>query len=121
MSDGQLPLFELEEPPQDIYPTETLAGATRPPRLTSVEIDGLKGFDHSTVELKPLTVLTGPNNCGKSTVLQAIALAFECFRRCLDVDRWSLKASGRAVSEFDFLPVNQRRVEDGRGSRRLGE
>ena len=45
----------------------------------------------------------------QSTILQAIALGFECLRRCVDVDRWKLVESGRAVTEFEFLPVNEPR------------
>src|SRR5262249_193019 len=54
-----------------------------------------------------LTILTGPNNSGKSTVLQAIALFFEVFRRCLNTENWTLSDTGRVVAEFEFLPVNQ--------------
>lgn len=100
-------LFVAEEVTPDVYPAAFLTQKANAPFLTKVEIDGLKGFDHTTVELRQLTVLTGPNNSGKSTVLQAIALAFECFRRCLDAQRWTLTSSGRAVVEFEFLPVNQ--------------
>ena len=66
-----------------------------------------KGFNDCEIGLSPLTLLTGPNDSGKSTVLQAIALGFECFRRCLDTQRWRLQRAGRSVNEFDFLPVNE--------------
>src|SRR3989304_5313039 len=105
----QLRLFgdDNEEPIPDRYPTPPFTRSVDSPILTSVEIDGLKGFDHVTIELQPFTILTGPNNSGKSTILQAIALGFECFRRCLDTDHWQLRTTGRAIAGFEFLPVNQ--------------
>src|SRR5689334_18495507 len=103
----QKELFDAEDVAPDVYPAAFLTQNANIPFLVNIEIDGLKGFDHTTIELRQLTVLTGPNNSGKSTVLQAIALAFECFRRCLDAQRWNLTSSGRAVVEFEFLPVNQ--------------
>lgn len=98
---------ENSAPPADQYPSAFLERPENAPRLERIQIDGLKGFDRSTLHVAPFTLLTGPNNSGKSTVLQAIALGFECFRRSLDTTRWSLRSSGRAVTEFEFLPVNE--------------
>ena len=108
MDQAKLPFQDMEdEPTPDIYPGAFLNRSDSSPYLASVDIDGLKGFDHVEIELRRLTILTGPNSSGKSTILQAIALAFECFRRCLDVSHWKLRSAGRAVSKFEFLPVNQ--------------
>jgi predicted ATPase len=100
-------LASLDEPPPEQFPTAFLARDAEAPHLERVRIDGLKGFDDCTIHLAPLTLLTGPNNSGKSTVLQAIALGFECFRRCLNTAKWTLQKAGRSVTEFDFLPVNE--------------
>ncbi|MFC1662369.1 ATP-dependent endonuclease, partial [Gemmatimonadota bacterium] len=100
-------IVQDEEPVAESYPSAFLAREPGAPTLVSVRIEGLKGFDDTQISLAPLTILTGPNNSGKSTVLQAIALGFECFRRCLDTERWKLQPSGRAVNELDFLPVNE--------------
>jgi predicted ATPase len=105
----QLDLFETTEPSPDTYPAGFLDETSVAPRLKQVRIDGLKTFDRTTVVLPLLTVLTGPNNSGKSTILQAIALGYECLRRCVEPERWKLADSGRAVSEFQFLPVNDPR------------
>lgn len=44
--------------------------------ITSVEIEGLRGIRKGRLEgLAPLTVLTGPNASGKSTVLDALLIA----------------------------------------------
>ena len=102
------PELETQEaPPADTYPSAFLARDTNAPTLESIHIEGLKGFKDCEIGLSPLTLLTGPNDSGKSTVLQAVVLGFECFRRCLDTQRWRLQRAGRSVNEFDFLPVNE--------------
>jgi energy-coupling factor transporter ATP-binding protein EcfA2 len=42
--------------------------------LIGVQLDRFKVFEHATFEIAPLTVLIGPNNAGKSSLLQALAL-----------------------------------------------
>jgi energy-coupling factor transporter ATP-binding protein EcfA2 len=44
--------------------------------ITSIEIENLRGIRTGRLEgLAPLTVLTGPNACGKSTILDALLIA----------------------------------------------
>ncbi|MCC9706889.1 DUF3696 domain-containing protein [Streptomyces sp. MNU76] len=43
--------------------------------ITSLEIRGFKRFQSESFELRPLTVLTGVNGGGKSTVIQSLLLA----------------------------------------------
>lgn len=44
--------------------------------IKSVTVDGFRGIRHGTLhDLTPLTVLVGPNGCGKSTILEAIQIA----------------------------------------------
>jgi ABC-type cobalamin/Fe3+-siderophores transport system ATPase subunit len=105
MPQTQLDL-DIDEPPRAFFPAAFLTEEGPHLQLKAIEVDGLKGFDNTRIELCPLSVLTGPNNSGKSTVLQAIALAFECIRRSIDYDRWTLKKTGSSVGEFGFLPVN---------------
>jgi hypothetical protein len=56
--------------------------------ITAVEIENFKGIrDRTRIEIKPITLLFGPNSAGKSTLLHALQLAREVFtRRNLDVD-----------------------------------
>ena len=57
--------------------------------ITAIGIENFKAVGkRQRLELKPLTLLFGPNSAGKSTVIQAIAYAREVFdRHNLDADR----------------------------------
>ena len=53
--------------------------------LQHLEIRNFKGFgDRIRVELDHPAVLAGPNNCGKTTALQAIALWSQAVRTWFD-------------------------------------
>jgi predicted ATPase len=96
------------EPPAERYPAAFLSRPDRPPHLKGIKIEGLKCINDIEVDLQPpLTVFTGPNNSGKSTILQAILLGFDLFRRCIDTDAWTIRDAGRSVTELDYLRVNQ--------------
>lgn len=43
--------------------------------LTNIKISNFKSLDCETLDLKPLTIITGINSSGKSTVIQALLLA----------------------------------------------
>jgi hypothetical protein len=57
--------------------------------ITKIAIENFKGIgDRVELELKPLTLLFGPNSAGKSSILHALHYAREVFqRRNLDADR----------------------------------
>ena len=48
--------------------------------IQQVELKGFKCFEETSIALKPLTLLTGLNSSGKSSVIQAIEMA-EAYRR----------------------------------------
>lgn len=85
--------------------------------ITSVEIENLRGIRTGRLEgLAPLTVLTGPNACGKSTVLDALLIA---------ASPDPADAVGRAVSRHPSVTAGARWLirasESGEGARiRLG-
>lgn len=58
-------------------------------RLKSLTIENFKGIsDPVTIELKPITLLFGPNSAGKSTIIQALHYFREILERGnVDVDR----------------------------------
>ena len=96
------------EPPAERYPAAFLTRPDKSPHLKCIKIEGLKGIDDVEIDLQPpLTVLTGPNNSGKSTILQATLLGFDVFRRCIDTSSWAIRSAGRAVQELDYLRVNE--------------
>jgi len=58
-------------------------------RLTRIEIENFKGIGaRQSIELKPITLLFGPNSAGKSTILQALHYLREILERGnVDPDR----------------------------------
>ena len=51
-------------------------------RLTRIEIENFKGIgDRQEIELRPITLLFGPNSAGKSTILQALHYLREILER----------------------------------------
>lgn len=52
-------------------------------RLSRIEIDNFKGIgdDRQVIELRPITLLFGPNSAGKSTILQALHYLREILER----------------------------------------
>ncbi|HYB60658.1 MAG TPA: AAA family ATPase [Methylomirabilota bacterium] len=109
MATPQIPLFEDEETSPERYPQWTQLKMKEGLKLRKLKIEYFKACQKIEIDLPRLAVLTGPNNSGKSTVLQSIIVGFECFRRCVDIEKWKLREHGRAVKEFDFLPTNDPR------------
>lgn len=58
-------------------------------RLTRIEIENFKGIgSRQKIDLRPITLLFGPNSAGKSTILQALHYLREIFERGnIDPDR----------------------------------
>ena len=51
-------------------------------RLRKIEIENFKGISsRQTIELKPITLLFGPNSAGKSTILQSLQYVREVLER----------------------------------------
>src|SRR6266511_5634634 len=51
-------------------------------RLSRIEIENFKGIgQRQVIELRPITLLFGPNSAGKSTILQALHYAREILER----------------------------------------
>lgn len=77
-------------------------------RLMKVEIENFKRFERLGVELAPLNCLVGPNNSGKTTLLQAFALFDFCVHHCLNRKNGELELKRRTIQpdEFYVLPVS---------------
>src|SRR5438270_3595608 len=70
--------------------------------ITAIQIENFKGIrDPVRIELKPITLLFGPNSAGKSTILHALHYAREVFeRRNLDADQTA--AGGKFIDLGGF-------------------
>lgn len=66
--------------------------------LTRLEVDGFKSLRDFSIDLEPLTVLLGPNDAGKSNILEALALSS---RLSIRSPEDALKQGrGRALDQF---------------------
>ena len=52
--------------------------------LTKVELKNFRGFDNLALDLKPVSVVVGPNSSGKTTALHAISVALRAYSIVLD-------------------------------------
>jgi len=77
-------------------------------RLLKVRVENFKRFETLEVPLEPLNCLVGPNNSGKTTLLQALALFDFCAHHCLTRVNGSLQLKRRTIppDEFYVLPIS---------------
>lgn len=66
--------------------------------ITRIEIDGFKSLRDFAVDLEPLTVFVGPNNAGKSNILEALALLSRLSSQ--PIDEAFKHGRGRAITQF---------------------
>src|SRR5215469_9372438 len=80
--------------------------------LTSLEIKNFKGFaGRQRIDFSPVTLLFGPNNAGKSTILQALLYLHELIERgSADVDRTELGGNNLELGGFARL-VHRHEIE----------
>ncbi len=76
--------------------------------IKHVKIENFKRFDQLDLELRSLDCLVGPNNSGKTTLLQALALFDFCAHHSLGSKNGELELKRRNISpeEFYVLPVS---------------
>lgn len=81
--------------------------------ITRVVIENFKRFERQEFELDPVTVLAGPNNSGKTTLIQALsawAFALERWRTgrgapIVSGDADSIRRPGQPITRKDFTPL----------------
>ncbi|MBN2208917.1 MAG: AAA family ATPase [Candidatus Coatesbacteria bacterium] len=73
--------------------------------ITKLTLRSFKGIADQTYQLKRFDLLVGPNNCGKSTILQALAI----WQFCVDEFRRAKRSGASGVQvvlpNFTALPV----------------
>lgn len=76
--------------------------------IKHVTIENFKRFDQLDLELRTLDCLVGPNNSGKTTLLQALALFDFCTHHSLGSKNGELEIKRRNIppEEFYVLPVS---------------
>ena len=67
--------------------------------IRKLEVRNFKRFRHAAFELDDQIVMVGPNNCGKTTVLQAIALWAEAWHHWIQDDEASGWLRGESEGE----------------------
>jgi hypothetical protein len=80
--------------------------------ITKVRLEYFKRFGTETFELDEDIVLAGPNNAGKTTLLQAVATWFQALQRWLSEHAESSKAKQRtgvpvARNDFTAIPLRE--------------
>lgn len=79
--------------------------------LTQIEILNLKSIDKALLKLAPLTILTGVNSSGKSTVIQALMLLIKYSG---ESNRYSMEELIRYLNDFSSIrnkKVNARAID----------
>lgn len=73
--------------------------------IRKVHIENFKRWESLDAELKPLDCLVGPNNSGKTTLLQALALFDFVVHHCLSGKNSGLEIKRRTISHEDFYII----------------
>lgn len=75
--------------------------------VKKVKVENFKRFERLEVELRWFDCLVGPNNSGKTTLLQALALFDFCVHHCLSARNGAIDIKRRTIApdEFYVLPV----------------
>jgi len=73
-------------------------------RICQVEIENFRGVKRGKVVFPDHSVLFGPNNVGKSTIIEALALLFERDRLARQLSDWDFqRGSPKPESRFHII------------------
>lgn len=93
--------YKLEKQTKELMPNDTQN------RFESLSIKNFKGFSQeNTIQIKPITLIYGPNSYGKSTIFQTLLLLHQTVREGEDYRTISLLPNGNVVklgSYRDFI------------------
>ncbi|MET0776797.1 MAG: AAA family ATPase [Pseudomonas mandelii] len=85
--------------------------------IDSIRISGFRGISSLELSLRPMTVLLGTNNAGKTSILKALQLAVGDYSRYLSDEDFFIGLDGRKASEI-FVDLRVVPVDDS-GARAL--
>ncbi|WP_236475001.1 AAA family ATPase [Escherichia coli] len=68
--------------------------------LTNINIQGFKSLGSTSLVLSPLTILTGTNSSGKSSVIQALMLLI---KNSASVNQYSMEEVIRFLADFPVI------------------
>ncbi len=78
--------------------------------IKSINIKNFKSFENITVHLnQDLNIFTGVNNSGKTTLLEAIALWSECFKKLINPSKRS--STNYKNGDYIFGPSSKKYFE----------
>jgi len=75
--------------------------------LNKISLKNFKAFKEAEIEFKPITILIGPNNSGKSSLIQSIIL----IQQTLESSNSVINTVGKKFGSFDEL-INQNAEND---------
>lgn len=80
-------------------------------KLSKITINNYKGIQHLSLDIENISIIIGPNNCSKSTVLQAIE-QFGKADKTLDENCYYRHDTSRAISfHATFIDVTAAELE----------
>ena len=65
-------------------------------KICQIEIENFRGVAHGAVTFPDHAILFGPNNVGKSTIVEALALLFERERMVRQISDWDFRGGARS-------------------------
>lgn len=82
--------------------------------LATLELHRYRGFERLKIQLQPHAYIVGPNSAGKSTVLEAIAVAISCLQRARvkNSNTFRTMRGGYMVTAHSLPPVQSGEDED---------
>lgn len=77
--------------------------------LTRIELENFKRFERFTIKIQSGNILVGPNNSGKSSILDALRILEACYRYTKSKNPRVMQVDGNYVSGYEipesYLPV----------------
>ena len=73
--------------------------------IKHIHVENFKRWDTLDADLKAIDCLVGPNNSGKTSLLQALALFDFCVHHCLSARNGGLETKSRSIAPEEFYVI----------------